>query len=403
VTGFLVALALGVGALWTQLEPNGQITGQVANGTPGGSGLDGDTVTLASLRESGWQTERTTVTDAQGQFSFTGLPRDGATLYLPIAAHGGAWYYPGQPVSLSDSPSAEVQITVYDPTPTDDALRYERSALLIAGVQPAALSVMEMSGLSNTEPRTVIGTDRTGSGQAISARFPLPTGAIGFQPQRGFFDSQLVPIQEGMGLIWPVFPGRQELAFSYQLPYNGDRVVIDKVLAYPVGTFAVYVPEGRLELSSPTLQPQGATELGGRRYQLYTATDLDRGDRISAQISGISAAVNGPQPPMTAPLMVAAGATLLMVGLGGAFAWRRRQVRHVSSADPDMHEVSAEPSEERHQLILEIAALDERHDQQLLPEEAYQATRAALMRRVIALSPDPLAAGAASEQPARGV
>jgi hypothetical protein len=398
MTGVLAALALTLGALWSQVDTTGQITGQIVNGTPDGAGLTGDTITLASLRESGWQTERTTTADDQGKFAFTGLPSDSGTLYLPIAGHGGAWYYPPQPVSLSDTPSAEIQITVYDPTQTDQALRYERSAMLIAGVQPAALTVMEMSGLSNTEPRTVVGADPSGSGQAISARFPLPAGAIGFQPQRGIIDSQLVPTQDGMGLIWPVFPGRQELAFSYQLPYAGDRVVIDKVLAYPVGTFAVYLPEGGLELSSPTLERQGETELGGRRYQLYTATNLNRGDRISAHISGITTAINGPQPSVTAPLLVASGAILMLAGVGVAFAVRRR-----TGNTPPAVSTGTLPStaDERQQLILEIAALDERHDQQLLPEDAYQATRAALMRRVIELSADPPANAAAGRQPAR--
>jgi len=271
---------------------------------------------------------------------------------------------------------------------------------LIAGIQPASLTVMEMSGLSNTDSKTVVGTDPTGAGQSISARFPLPTGAIGFQPQRGIIDSQVVPTQDGMGLIWPVFPGRQELAFSYQLPYYGDKVAIDKVLAYPVGTFAVYVPEGGMEISSPVLQPQGATELGGRRYQLYTATDLSRGDRISVQITGINAAMTGPEPPMTAPLMVASGATLMLAGLGAAFAWRRRVgIQQRSSRNRDSQAGSR--SDERQQLIMEIAALDERHDQDLLPEDAYQATRAALMRRVISLSPDQAQAAAPSEQAVR--
>ncbi len=399
MNGIFIALAFTLSSIWGQVQPSGQIDGQLKNGTPDGATVSGKTITLASLRESGWQTERATTTDTQGHFSFAGLPLDGTTLYLPIAGHEGAWYYPAQPVSLTDSPGAQVEITVYDATQTDAALRYERSAMLIAGIQPAALTVMEMSGLSNTEPKTVIGTDPTGAGQAISARFPLPTGAIGFQPQRGIIDSQLIPTQDGMGLIWPIFPGRQELAFSYQLPYNGDNVAIDKVLAYPVGTFAVYVPEGGLELSSPVLQPQGATELGGRRYQLYTATDLSRGDRISAQITGINAVMTGPQPSITAPLMVASGATLMLAGLGAAFAWRRRVGnRHATSAPLGVQTVA---SDERQQLILEIAALDERHDQDLLPEDAYQATRAALMRRVMALSSDPTRDAAPSEQPVR--
>ncbi|HEX3246533.1 MAG TPA: hypothetical protein VHX16_14085 [Chloroflexota bacterium] len=401
MSGILAVAAFALTTFWSQVDASGQISGQLNNGTPNGASLGANTVTLASLRESGWQTERTTTADPEGHFLFTGLPVDSSTMFLPIAAHEGAWYYPAQPISLADSPSAQVDITVYDATQTDAALRYDRSALLIADIQPAALSVMEMSGLSNTEPKTVIGADQTGSGQPISARFPLPSGAIGFQPQRGIIDSQLVPTQDGMGLIWPVFPGRQELAFSYQLPYNGDRLSIDKVLAYPVGTFSVYLPDGGLELSSNRLQAQGATELGGRTYQLYTASDLSRGDHITAQITGINAAVSGPQPPMTAPLMVVVGAVLMVMGLGAAFARRRRVGAAQGTRPAYAMSQSVGADAERHQLIVEIAALDERHDQNLLPEDAYQATRAALMRRVIELTQDSPLEAAPREHSAR--
>jgi len=155
-----------------------------------------------------------------------------------------------------------------------------------------------------------------------------------------------------------------------------------------------------MEISSPVLQPQGATELGGRRYQLYTATDLSRGDRISVQITGINAAMTGPEPPMTAPLMVASGATLMLAGLGAAFAWRRRVGNQQRSSWSPNSQAESQ-TDERQQLIIEIAALDERHDQDVLPEDAYQATRAALMRRVISLSPDQTQADAPSEQPMR--
>jgi hypothetical protein len=101
---------------------------------------------------------------------------------------------------------------------------------------------------------------------------------------------------------------------------------------------------------------------------------------------------------MTAPLIVASGAVLLLAGVGVAFAVRRR----TGNTPPAVSSGTLPPSaDERQQLILEIAALDERHDQKLLPEDAYQATRAALMRRVIELSADPSANQAASRQPAR--
>ncbi|MFN0072317.1 MAG: carboxypeptidase-like regulatory domain-containing protein [Chloroflexota bacterium] len=401
MTEILAALALAITTIWFQVDTSGQISGQLSNGTPGGMTLGGVTVTLASLKESGWQTERTTTADATGRFTFGELMRDPSTIYLPIASHDGAWYYPPQPVSLAEAPSASIEITVYDATRTDDALRYDRAAILVAGIQPEALMLMEMSGLSNTEPRTVIGTEEPNGGRAISARFPLPAGAIGFQPQRGMIESQLISTPEGMGLIWPVFPGRQELAFSYQLPYRGDRAVIDKVLAYPVGTLSVYVPEGGLELASDKLQPQGGTELGGRRYQLYTATELNRGDRISAQITGMSAALTGPQPSFTAPLLVASGATMLLAGLGAAFGWRRKSGARTRSKPIAADPPPVQPTGERAQLIGEIAALDERYDQQLLPEEAYRTTRAALMNRVIALTSIEGKESSAAERTAR--
>lgn len=379
----LLSLGLLVGSLWPQLDSSGQISGQLVNATPGGSTVAGRTVTLATLTESGWQTAHTETTDANGRFTFGSLPRVPGATYLPIAAHDGAWYYPAQPITLSDATEATTEITVYDGTGTDEALRYDRAAILIAGIQPDALMVMEMSGLTNTEPRTVVGREQAAGGRAVSARFPLPVGAVAFQPQRGMIETQIVPISDGVGLAWPVFPGRQELAYSYQLPFNGDRVAIDKVLAYPVGTLSVYVPEGGLELASPLLQAQGSTELGGRRYQLYTATELNRGDRITAQISGLNAVVNGPQPSMTAPLLAATGTTLLLAGLGTAFLYRKR----TGVRSSPLATTSDASADERQKLIAEIAALDERFDQRLLPEGAYRETRAALMNRVMTLTP----------------
>jgi hypothetical protein len=380
----IAGILLVTASLWAQVTPPGQISGQLTNGTPNGTDLGGKTVTLAALTENGWQTAQSTATDGAGRFSFQNLPRDAGTMFLPIAAFNGAWYYPPQPVNLAETQDGTVEIVVFDSTTTDEALRYDRAAMLIAGIQPDAVMVMEMSGLTNAEPKTIIGAEAAAGGSGISARFPLPSGAIGFQPQRGIIDSQIVPTNDGVGLAWPVFPGRQELAYSYQLPFSGDRVAIDKTVAYPVTTFSLYVPEGGLEIRSDQLQPQGSTELGGRKYQLYTATNLNRGDHITAQIVGLATASMGPQPSYTAPLLVAAGAMLLIGGVAAAFVWRRNAG---APARQDAEITIGTADRERQELIAEIARLDERFDQKVLPEAAYRETRAALMLRVIELTP----------------
>lgn len=391
----LTALLLLVWPIWAQVQGTGVIEVRLQNATPGGA-IAGAAVTLASMTEAGWQTERSAAADEQGKVTFTDLPRGSGTMYLPIVAYGGAWYYPPQPLDLSAESRGSVDITVYDATRSDQALRYDRAAMLVAGIQPDALAIMEMSALNNTEPRTFVGADGGDNSRAITARFPLPSGALGVQPQTGLVASQVTTTADGFAMTWPLPPGRHELAFSYQLPYSGNEVVIDRVLAYPVNALTVYLPETNLQLASDRLADQGVTELGGQRYRVYTASNLDRGERLKLQITGLDGTPAPSGAPNTSMVVLGSGAATLLGGLALAFVWRRRAaegspVASASRVGPDKGE--------RARLIGEIAVLDEQFAAGLLTEADHREARDELLERVGALTP-PSVPVVSSESPA---
>jgi hypothetical protein len=344
------ALLLLLWPIWAQVQDAGVIEVRLQNATPGGA-TSGSAVTLASMTEAGWRTERVGATDEQGRVTFSDLPLGSGTMYLPIVSHGGAWYYPPQPLDLSDEPHSTVDVTVFDTTRSDEALRYDRSAMLVAGIQPESLAMMEMSALNNTEPRTFVGAEGVDATRAITARFPLPVGALGAQPQAGLIASQVTTTPDGLAMTWPLQPGRHELAFSYQLPYSGNQAIIDRVLAYPVSTLTVYLPDANLQLTS------------------------DR-QRLRVQISGLAVPAGAGSTNNTSAIVLGAGATVLVAGLGLAFAWRRRAGTS-----------NASKMAERARLIGEIAALDERLAAGLIAEGAHREAREAMLHRVVALTP----------------
>src|SRR5262249_13165809 len=145
------------------------------------------------------------------------------------------------PVTLTSTEPAPVQIMVYESTPTPETVSFERLNLLVMGVSPTALTVMQMGAVVNSGDRT-FAADAAVTGSARTLRFSLPPGAIDVTPQAGLVPEALESTPDGFAATDPVRPGRREIAFSYQLPYSSSSLDLSQVFAFPVGTFALYVP-----------------------------------------------------------------------------------------------------------------------------------------------------------------
>jgi len=218
-----VSLLLPALTLPAQAQETGSIVGHVANGTAGAAAPADLEVVVHILQNRVKTGEQRVRTDGAGTFRLDGLAIGPDTLYFPIADYVGVPYYPDHPAVLTGPDPVPVDITVFEATPTPDAVSFERLNMLVMGVTPTALTIMQMGAVVNGGDRT-FAADASVTGSARTLRFILPPGAMDVTPQTGLPPDALESTPDGFAATDPVPPGRRELAFSYQLPYASSSL-----------------------------------------------------------------------------------------------------------------------------------------------------------------------------------
>jgi hypothetical protein len=367
---FLLAalLLLATAALPAAAEPNdGAITGQVLNKTANGASPSGTNVILVSFgrKEQAPLGQRSTQADADGRYSFTGLDRDANVVYISVARFQNVNYPTDQPFQLVDQSSYQADITVYDATNADDAIQLERLNLLVVGADQGVVQFMEMGSLVNSGDRTFVTANPQDQALARAIKFALPNGALGVQMQTGFNDQDVQAGVGGVLVTSPVPPGRHEFALSFQLPYNGSSADVSMQMPYPTGTYTVYLPSTGIRLDASGLTAGGPAQLGGQSYALYSATNLAKATMIGGQISGLGA--NGATGPNQLAL-ISLGVVLFVLGGGVLLFGGRLRPAAVASA-------AGGGEQERLELVVRLAALDERFAAGELSRVQYETER----------------------------
>jgi hypothetical protein len=377
-----VALLMGWFLVATPVSADpmdGTVTGTVTSGTAGGTLPAGDAVTLVifSRKDQALVDQRTTPIDANGQYQFTGLDRDPNFVYFTLVHHDDVTYPTAQPFQLQDAPSKQADIQVFDTTQTDDGIQLPRLNLLIAGVQPGMLQMMQMGAVANSGDRTFVTPDPQDQALAHGLQFGLPKGAMGAQFQTGFANTDIISALGGLQVTSPVLPGQHEFALAFQVPYNGSDADLSIQVPYSVGALSIYVPAGGPQLSSSQLTPGSIAQMGNQSYQLYTAQNVNKGTMLTAKVSGLPS--NGGLSP-TQLAFIGLGAALFVLGAGILiFGTRRAQL-------PARPTRLADLEEERLQLVVRLAALDERFAAGGMPPGAYAAERERGKQRLVELT-----------------
>ena len=375
----LIALLLLVAApLPVTAAPNdGTVAGQIVNRTAGGSPTADTSVILVSFgrKEQAPLGQRTVKADAAGRYAFDGLDRDANVVYITLARYQNVNYPTDQPFQLVDQATHQADIVVFDATNTDDAIQLERLNLLVVGADQGVVQFMQMGALVNSGDRTFVTANPQDQALARAIMFALPNGALGVQMQAGFSDQDVTAGVGGVQVTSPVLPGRHEFALSFQVPYQGSSADVSMLLPYPTGTYNVYLPDTGVRLDARGLTAAGPAQLGGQSYALYTATNLPRATLISGQISGLGA--NGAVGPNQLAL-ISLGIVLLVLGGGVVlFGGKLRP----ALAD-NTHRLAGDFERERLELVVRLAALDERFATGELARTQYEAEREAGKQRL---------------------
>jgi hypothetical protein len=351
--------------------PNdGTVTGTLMNKTNGGSATGGTPVILVAFgrKEQAPLGQQTVQADANGQYTFNNVDRDPNIVYLTVAKFQNVNYPADQPFQLQDHASTQADIAVYDATTADDGIQLESLNLLVMGAAQGTVQCMEMGALLNNSDRTFVTANPQDQQLANAIKFALPKGALGVQMQTGFSDQDVIPALGGIQVTSPIPPGRHQFAMSFQLPYNSSDVDVSMQIPYPTSSFSVYLPDSGIKLDRSPLQSGGPTQLGGQTYTLYSTANVAKSTVIGGQLSGLGGS-NGLGPNQLA--LISLGVVLLVIG-GGVLMFGGR-MRMQRQAEPLATGVDGE--QERLELVVRMAALDERYAAGELGQAEYELER----------------------------
>jgi hypothetical protein len=368
-----------------QAQDTGAIIGRVVNGTAGAATPADVEVVVHFLQNRTKIGEQRVRTDGTGAFRLDGLATGADMLYFPIVSYGGVPYYPEKPAVLTGAEPVPVEITVFEATPTPDAISFERLNMLVMGVSPSALTIMEMGAVVNAGDKT-FAADAQVTGSARTLRFSLPPGAIDVNPQAGLPVDALEMTPDGFAATDPVRPGRREIAFSYDLPYSSSTLDLTRSFAFPVGAFTLYAPDEIGEIVGPGMALRGTADLGGRQYRQYAVDGVQPGTDVRFRLTGLPAPLFA--KPRDLGLLVASVAGVILVMALGLALRRRVRVGPEPEVQSDRPAVlaPAAASAERANLLQAVARLDEQFARGSLDEAAYRAERAEQKARLIALT-----------------
>jgi hypothetical protein len=367
-----LTLLMPFSALPVWAEPDdGNVTGRVVNRTPGsGSPADASVLLITFGRqEQAPLGQRTTQTDGTGSFAFTGVDRDPNLVYLTLTRYADVNYSSDEFFELPDAQSVQADIAIYEPTTDDRALQLEQLNLLLLGTNAGMLQFMEMGVLTNTGDRTFVTPNPPDRALGRAVRFALPRGALSVQMQLGFDSVDIRADVGGIQVTSPLPPGQHEFALSFQLPYTGSSADVTLQLPYPTAAYSIYLPNVGPRLDNSALAAAGSAQLGGQSYVLYSASNLPRTAVAAGQLTGVHGAeVMGPNQLALLSLGVVIG--VLVLGRGSV--WYSRRDRRAPTAASDS---TADPEQERLELVVRIAALDDRFAAGEVTRAAYQAER----------------------------
>ena len=364
---------------------DGSVSGRLMNKTAGGGSGSGANVILLTFSRKDQAPvggQKTTQADADGSYTFSGLDRDPNYVYLAVARYQGVNYPADEPFQLTSEPNHQADVAIYETTTADDSIQLERLNLLLIGADQGVLQFMEMGSLVNPTDRTFVTANPRDQALARGLRFALPRGALGVEMRAGFDTQDVVADMGGVQVTSPVLPGRHEFALSFQLPYQGGSTDLTLQLPYPAAAYTLYVPERGPTVNASGLTVGGSTQMGGQSYVAYTASNLSKAAIVPVQLSGLGG-TGGLSPTQLA--IVSLGVALLVLG-GGVLLFSLRRPAAVAQQRRPAPTGADQVEQERLQLLVRLATLDDRFAAGEIALADYAAERERGKRRLVELT-----------------
>ena len=356
------------------------ISGEVVNRTPGEEIPAGRLVVLHILMQDGNQDFKSASTDANGAFSFTDVPLAEVLGYLLVATHQGVDYtleiLPGEALT-------GLELEIFETTSSIDAVGIVLDSVMIADwdVPDRTLSVLELVQLENYGNETFV-PDLAQPANMAFLRFALPSNARDLQVQTQLPEGQVLQVDRGFAVTTAVPPGQHGMAFTYTVPYQGDRLDFSRRFSLGAQAFRLLIPVNLGSATSSALSSGSNVQIGDTDFRVLQAEDVPLGGTVDIQLDNL------PQPSLLSTAVNSLGQSTaiwvvpitLVLGLTGLLVIgivRRSRV-------PSTAGNSAVPGvSTKDELIRAIVELDDRLERNEVTEQEHKLQRQILKARLL--------------------
>jgi 5-hydroxyisourate hydrolase-like protein (transthyretin family) len=348
------------------------VTGVVRNVTRAGNPQSDQSVQLFRVAGGAAKVIDSTNTNQTGQFRFRRVNYDPFSQYRIGMSHLG-FPHASETIDFTSDP-VTTDVAIHDTTWSDQSISQERVHLIIQFDQ-GQLYATEIHTLQNWGGIYVGQPTATKTDARQTVKFYLPQNVSGFNvmPMGGnLLTSGNIRQPWGVAATTPFRPGEQLEAFQYEIPYDGSDLDFTFRLAYPTGTAMVIAHQAGPDIEVTGMESREEITRPGPSGQTinliqYTSNSVGAGAVFEIHVS-----------PQASPgrWFVLVGGVSLLAALGVmTYIRSRRSETEAVSQDDEEPDSAADQDQTAQQLVEEIAALDDLHEDNQLPEDEYNERR----------------------------
>ena len=250
----------------------------------GGGGVGDVEVVLYALPQAGAPGLRRTRSAPDGAFAFEQIAGDPEIAYL-VGARVGEIPFPGARIVFEPGElDREVEVRIAEPSKDPSAVS-ARDATLRLDWTGGRIVVTETHRLENASDHVFFVPAAERDRAAPAFRTGLPSGASDLTGPLGVLPEGIVQRDGEVGFFGPVYPGSQDLVFSYALPASEAPIALRKRFPSESPGVTVLVPEQGLSVAAPGLTQGETTTQDGRSYRKLASGALRAGTEVALDVT----------------------------------------------------------------------------------------------------------------------
>lgn len=249
--------------------------------------LAGVQVVLYALSDQGPGLRRSK-SGPDGRFRFDGVSEDPSISWVIGARYGGVSYPGGSIQFAKGADQAHVDVTISDLTERTRGIHVSKVELRLAR-SGNGIRVLETYTIQNDGDHTYYVKKERRAQAPPGLRAELPASATDLQMPMGVVPEGLEHHERDLRYFGPIYPGSQDLSYSYLLPGAADAAdhpraprpfSVEAVFPSGAGALEVLLPKGESGLVASGFKEGKGRKIDGRAYRVFDHPAVAAGGRV---------------------------------------------------------------------------------------------------------------------------